>query len=328
VFKVTPSGSETILHSFSGFPSDGAYPQAGLIADASGNFYSTTSSGGASNGGTVFEVTPSGSETILHSFSGLPSDGAYPQAGLIADASGNLYGTTSHGGENGNGTVFKLMNQDGTWTETVLYSFGSSSADGQVPYAGLIADASGNLYGTTFNGGDSTNRCHGAACGTVFKVTPSGTETVLYSFTGSDGENPFGGLIAGTFGGLYGTTYQGGAYGDGTVFKLTGAGYVVVPFTITPTPKSETIKRGDWAVFLLTLKSLDGFEGEVTLSCSGGPAGSQCADLPKTVYLKGTAYAASGIWFPKNAVPGTYTITFTGTSGSLTAKATATFIVK
>ena len=112
------------------------------------------------------------------------------------------------------------------------------------------------------------------------------------------------------------------------MFKLTGAGYVAVPFTITPTPKSETIKRGDWAVFLLTLKSLDGFKGKVTLSCSGGPAGSYCVDLPRTVNLYGTAYAVSGILFPKNTTPGTYVITFTGTSGAVTAKATATFIVK
>ena len=329
VFKLTPSGSETILHSFSGFPSDGAYPQAGLIADASGNFYSTTNQGGASNGGTVFEVTPSGTEIVLHSFANSP-DGLNPFAGLIADASGNLYGTTAAGGENGNGTVFKLMKQAGTWIETVLYSFGrGTSSDGVNPYAGLIADASGNLYGTTFSGGDSTNCRHGVPCGTVFKLTPLGIETVLYSFTGgSDGENPFAGLIADASGNLYGTTYQGGAYGYGTVFKLTGAGYVAVPFTITPTPKSETIKRGDWAVFLLTLKSLDGFKGEVTLSCSGGPAGSYCADLPQTLYLNGTAYAVSGIRFPKDTTPGTYVITFTGTSGSLTAKAAAKFIVK
>jgi uncharacterized repeat protein (TIGR03803 family) len=257
---------------------------------------------------------------VLYSFSG--SDGAYPYAGLIADASGNLYGTTYFGGANGEGTVFKMTPSG---TETVLYSF--SGSDGAYPYAGLIADASGNLYGTTHGGG--ANVSFGIDYGTVFKLTPSGSETVLYSFSGSsDGGFPYAGLIADASGNLYGTTYQGGADGFGTVFKLTGAGYVVAPFTITPTPGSETVKRGFLAGFILTLKSLDGFNGKVALSCTGAPAGSTCAVLPQTVTVNGTAYAAAGFLVPGNATTGTYTITFAGKSGSLTGKATATLTVK
>jgi uncharacterized repeat protein (TIGR03803 family) len=197
-----------VLYSFN--YSDGAIPYAGLIADASGNLYGTTESGGASSNGTVFQVTPTGSETVLYSFTG--TDGAIPLAGLIADASGNLYGTTSSGGANGGGTVFKLTpTQSGPWTENVLYSFNYS--DGAIPYAGLIADASGNLYGTTESGGASNN-------GTVFQVTPTGSETVLYSFSSSDGADPDAGLIADASGNLYGTTIFGGANDLGTVFKL------------------------------------------------------------------------------------------------------------
>jgi uncharacterized repeat protein (TIGR03803 family) len=149
--------TETVIHSFTG-GSDGALPIAGLILDASGDLYGTTANGGADDAGTVFKLTPTGTETVLYPFTG-GSDGAYPQAGLIADGSGNLYGTTNSGGESGNGTVFQLTP---TGAETVLYSF-TGSGDGANPTAGLVADGSGNLYGTT-NSGAGTY-------GTVFKLT-------------------------------------------------------------------------------------------------------------------------------------------------------------
>jgi uncharacterized repeat protein (TIGR03803 family) len=217
----------TTLYSFAGRPSDGALPEASLIADAAGNLYGTTFGGGSGNGyGTIFKLTPTGTESVLHTFTG--GDGAWPGAALIADAAGNLYGTTTGGGLNF-GTVFKLtLNADGTYTHGVLHTFTGYPSDGAVP-RGLIADAAGNLYGMTTAGGGSA--CFDYGCGTVFKLTPNldGTysESVLYNFTGSsDGLYPFGDLIADAAGNLYGTTAYGGGsgcdgYGCGTVFELT-----------------------------------------------------------------------------------------------------------
>jgi uncharacterized repeat protein (TIGR03803 family) len=163
-------------------------------------------------------------EKVLHSFNG--GDGANPAAGLIFDAAGNLYGTTTGGGTSGYGTVFELTPMGGGgWTETILYSFGNGT-DGAIPYAGLIFDAAGNLYGTTFGGGP-----YGGA-GTVFELTPTAgggwTETVLHSFNGGDGANPVAGLIFDAAGNLYGTTTGGGTYGGGTAFELSPV-YPCVP---------------------------------------------------------------------------------------------------
>jgi uncharacterized repeat protein (TIGR03803 family) len=218
-FKLDPTGKITILHTFSGKP-DGAIPSSGLIRDAAGNLYGTTTYGGASGHGTVFKMDRTGAETVLYSFTGKSGDGAQPYAGLIRDASGNLYGTTYIGGLAGKGTVFKL---DASGHETVLHSF-TDSPDGASPYAGLLRDASGDLYGTTSYGG-------AAGKGTVFKLDSVGKMTVLHSFTGgSDGENPSAALIMDASGNLYGTTMDGGngaqcpygvTNGCGTVFKLT-----------------------------------------------------------------------------------------------------------
>jgi uncharacterized repeat protein (TIGR03803 family) len=230
VFKVTPSGIETVLHSF-GSLGDGFSSYAGLIMDTTGNLYGTTSNGycpgGTSQGcGTVFQVTPSGTETVLYRFCSQQycTDGAQPQAGLVMDAVGNLYGTTYAGGNNSKtGTVYKLTPSG---IETVLYSFCSQRycTDGAQPQAGLVMDKTGNLYGTTGQGGVPSRYCP-EGCGTVFQVTPSGKETVLYSFCGkrgcADGMTPRAGLIMDMSGNLYGTTYAGGAYGWGTVFKVT-----------------------------------------------------------------------------------------------------------
>jgi uncharacterized repeat protein (TIGR03803 family) len=155
-----------VLYSFANSP-DGAGPFAGLTLDSAGNLYGTTVTGGASGTGTVFKLAPNGSagytESVLYSFGAGP-DGANPYAGLILDSAGNLYGTTPMGGASGFGTVFQLApNGSAGYTESVLYSFGAGP-DGEAPYAGLILDSAGNLYGTTFGGGSSGN-------GTVFKVT-------------------------------------------------------------------------------------------------------------------------------------------------------------
>jgi uncharacterized repeat protein (TIGR03803 family) len=212
VFELTPSGTETILWSF-GSGTDGANPLAGVVPDTNGNLYGTTEYGGAYNQGTVFELTSSGTETILWSF-GNGTDGANPLAGVILDMQGNLYGTTANGGAYGDGTVFELTP---SWTETILHSFENNDIDGIHPYAGLVMDKMGNLYGTTVSGGGSSG-----AAGIVFEMTPSGTETILHTFGGTgDGAFPWGGLVFDKSGNLYGTTFAGGANGDGTVFKMT-----------------------------------------------------------------------------------------------------------
>jgi uncharacterized repeat protein (TIGR03803 family) len=158
VFEIPAGGSETVLYSFQG-GTDGVKPSGGLIRDASGNFYGTTEQGGASGMGTVFGVTPDGTETVLHSFAG-GSDGASPRAGVVRKG-GKLYGTTYKGGASNDGTVFEITLKGSA--ETVLYAF--TGSDGQNPDCALVLDTSGNLYGTTFGGGASNY-------GTVFKLTP------------------------------------------------------------------------------------------------------------------------------------------------------------
>lgn len=219
VFELAPDGHKKLLYTFTG-GSDGRYPNAGVIKDKAGNLYGTTIQGGPHVKGVVFKLTKGAgyTETVLHSFGG-GSDGVQPDAGLIADKAGNLYGTTIVGGGtdcsgNGCGTVYKLT-PDGK--ETVLYAFRGGN-DGRYPYAGVIEDKAGNLYGTAYVGGASDN-------GVVFKLAPDGTETVLHSFAGgSDGRNPYAGVIADNAGNLYGTTQYGGARDNGTVFKIAPDG--------------------------------------------------------------------------------------------------------
>ncbi len=234
VFELTPLAgggwTENVLHSFS-IPTDGYYPQAGLIFDAAGDLYGTTIDGGTYGGGTVFELTPQAgggwTETVLHSFNHNGTDGYTPQASLVFDGAGNLYGTTLYGGTHNSGTVFELTPQaGGGWTEQVLHSFNFNGTDGYYPQASLIFDGAGNLYGTTLEGG-----IYGV--GTVFELTPQAgggwTENVLHSFNGTDGYNPYAGLIFDAAGNLYGTTYWGGTYDFGTVFELTpqaGGGWI------------------------------------------------------------------------------------------------------
>jgi uncharacterized repeat protein (TIGR03803 family) len=214
--------NEKVLYSFQFAGSDGVVPSAGLIMDAGGDLFGTTTQGGAFSSGTVFELVNSSgtyTEKVLYSFTNSGGDGRWPAASLIMDAAGNLYGTTYLGGASNAGTVFELVNSGGgSYTENVLYSFGSSSVDGQSPFAGLVVDTSGNLYGTTAGGGAN-------GFGTVFElVNNSGTyvEKVLYSFmsAGGDGANPVAGLIMDTSGNMYGTTANGGTSGFGTVFEL------------------------------------------------------------------------------------------------------------
>jgi len=215
VFRITPSGTLLTLHSFCSKTrcTDGAYPYAGLVQATDGNFYGTTTAGGATNHGTVFKITPSGTLTTLHSFAGFPTDGSLPYAGMVQAADGNFYGTTVVGGAHNRGTVFKITPSG---TLRTLHSF--DGTDGQEPYAGMVQATDGNFYGTTYEGG--SNACS-FGCGTVFKITPSGTLRTLHSFDGTDGQEIYAGLVQDTNGNFYGTTRLGGAHSYGTVFSLS-----------------------------------------------------------------------------------------------------------
>lgn len=236
---ISAAQTESVIHRFTRTATDGGIPATGLIGDSAGNLYGTTVRGGASDEGTVFELSPpavSGgawTQNILYSFTGL-TDGAQPQGGLIFDGAGNLYGTTFYGGDPnfGTGVVYQLSPpavSGASWTETVLWAFDSGTGlDGANPAGNLVFDKAGNLYGVTTGGGAGSLYCGEAGCGIVFQLkppsTPGGawTETDIYNFFSvgtTDGFGPNGILV--TSGGvLYGTTSYGGSNGVGTFFKL------------------------------------------------------------------------------------------------------------
>jgi len=325
VFKIDTAGNFTVLHTFTG--ADGAGPTGDLIIDAGGNLYGTTGGGGSgacpdlagfvAPCGTVFKLDPSGNETVLYSFK-RGSDGGNPAAGLLM--AGNLYGTTLTGGSGtsgtcsgetglpGCGTIFKL---DTSGNETVLYSFKGGS-DGALPYAGLVMDTSGNLYGTTSEGGPGT--CTGrnqvvVGCGIVFKLDPSGNETVLHSFTGgSDGAFPlYGHLVMDTpTGNLYGTasaggfgttnaggpcTVVGGLGGCGTVFKLT----VQTPApTITSISPTGAIAGG--AAFTLTVNGTNFVNDSMVTFNSNAQATTFVSSTQLTAAILASDIATAGIF--------------------------------
>lgn len=226
------------LYSFQG-GTDAVNPLGNLVRDKAGNLYGTagynnytTCSG--TGCGTVFEITPAGKESVLHTFTLGGSDGVYPQAGLYLDAKGDLYGATSEGGGSGCsgtgcGTLFKIAPGG---TETVLYSF-TDGSDGAYPNGALIADKNGNLYGTAQSGGT-------AGGGTVFEYSTTGNLTTLYSFQGGyDGAYPLAGLAVDSHGDFYGTTNAGGAFDWGTIFKLVAGGNESVLYAFDDSYGSE-----------------------------------------------------------------------------------------
>ncbi len=251
-FDAAYAQSYKVLYSFHGI-TDGADPGGALLRDKHGNFYGTTERGGLSSLGTVFELTPDGTESILHTFLGNSHhnmDGASPLGGLIEDRAGNLYGTTNSGGSGTAcdtespccGTVFKI---DAEGNESILHYFCSHSncADGSYPAAPLVMDTSRNLYGTTSSGGSGHGPGCVGGCGTIFKLAPDGTETVLYNFCSvapcADGRFPQGALIMDSAGDLFGTTEFGGGNGCrpnggcGTVFRLAPNGTETVLYAFT-----------------------------------------------------------------------------------------------
>lgn len=234
VFELSPSGAgwnETILHTFGVSSGDGQTPQGWLVMDSAGNLYGTTIFGGSRKLGTVYELSPSSggtwTEKIIHNFIG-GSDGRSPEAGLIFDKKGNLYGTTYQGGSGGTcgafgcGVVFELSpKSSGAWSEKVLHTFKGATTDGADSTASLVMDSAGNLYGTASSGGAHSNG------GIAFKLTPNAsggwTETILHNFnsSSSDGYGPSANMVFDSAGNLYGTTTAGGTTFNGTVFKLT-----------------------------------------------------------------------------------------------------------
>lgn len=223
VFKLDASGHESVLHSFTG-GMDGASPVAGVALDSAGNLYGITSQGGGGacfdGCGVIFKLAATGQETVLYSFTG-GADGGSPAGGLIRDPAGILYGTTNAGGKFNGGVVFKL---DNSGNQTVLYSF-TYGADGATPNTTLLRDAEGNLYGTTYFGGQMGGVCPTEGCGVVYRLDATGHETVLHRFAGGvDGANSDAALVQDPAGDLYGTTFSGGKSNDKVVFKLTLAG--------------------------------------------------------------------------------------------------------
>jgi uncharacterized repeat protein (TIGR03803 family) len=310
VFKLDSAGTESVLYSFTGAP-DGAAPMADLVLDAAGNLLGTTSEGGIAGAGTVFKLDFTGKESVLYSFKGEP-DGSTPLAGLILDAKGNIYGTTSQGGAGpctlkthsremtppSCGVVFEI---DTAGTESVLHSF-TGEPDGATPAGDLVRDAGGNLYGTTVAGGipciivapplPGQGPSTETYCGTVFKLDSTGHETLLHSFNGvPDGAIPYGGLILDAAGNLYGTTAQGGAggctvstglmgsenLGCGSVFEVAAAGNATVLYSFSGTGLDWAPKAG------LALGPGGNLLGTTT---QGGVVGGECGGFGCGVVFK------------------------------------------
>ncbi|MGA7220402.1 MAG: choice-of-anchor tandem repeat GloVer-containing protein [Candidatus Sulfotelmatobacter sp.] len=241
-----------------------------LIQARDGNLYGTSGNGGADGYGSVFKITPSGTLTSVYSFCAQTNcaDGSYPYGALALGINGDLYGTTQFGGAHDLGTVFRVTSGG---TLTVLHSFGG--ADGSGPEAGLVLAADGNFYGTTSSGGANSS-CPGSDCGTVFKISPSGSLTTLHTFDGTDGFGPLAPLVQGADGSLYGTTVYGGT-GDcdgescGTVFKITTGGEFnslhSFQFTDGGLPTSPLVQAANGAFYGTTYEG-----GEVGRVCSGG----------------------------------------------------------
>jgi uncharacterized repeat protein (TIGR03803 family) len=309
VFKLTPSGTLTTLHVFCN--DGGAYPRAGLVQGTDGNFYGDAPYNAC---GTVFKITPGGTLTTLHSFGG--SDGTNPYAGLVQATDGNFYGTTQNGGTDGDGTVFKITPSG---TLTTLHSFGGS--DGANPYGGLVQGTDGNFYGTTFNGGNlSCEAPYG--CGTVFRITPSGTLTTLYSF-GTNSNSPAAGLIQAADGSFYGTTFLGGnlscnaPYGCGTVFSLTGPQLTPTTTVLRSAPNPSTFGEPVTITATVSPSGPPAPTGTVNFTANG-VAISGCTAVPLDSSLTAVCMTST-LAVGTDAIVATYSgdANYSGSSGTL-----------
>jgi uncharacterized repeat protein (TIGR03803 family) len=304
VFKITASGTLTTLYSFCSATActDGSHPIARLVLATNGYLYGTTEVEGAKGGGTVFKITPSGTYTTLYTFCSLANCADGEEAwGLVQGTNGNFYGTTEGGGANNVGTVFELT---AAGVLTTLHSF--DTTDGANPFAGLIQAANGDFYGTTYIGGANGE-------GTAFKITPTGTLTTLYSFcSGSgcpDGANPYDGLVQGTDGNFYGTTYAGGANFYGTVFEITPAGTLTTLHSFDSADGEETraglVQGTNGLLYGTTYAGGEDFSGTV-FSLSVSSLGPFAETLPTSGKV-GAAVKILG-----NDLTGATSVTFNG----------------
>jgi uncharacterized repeat protein (TIGR03803 family) len=250
VFKMTPDGTESVLYSFKGYPSDSAYAASGLFQASDGNLYGTTDFGGPDNKGTVFKVSPSGIETLLYSFGSMANDPALEFSALVEGNDGNFYGVSGFGGTNGDGAVFKITPEG---ILTLVHSFDGGSSDGSNSYAsGLLKGSDGNFYGVSSYGGPKNG-------GIIYKLTPAGAETIVYAFESGTGSSsqPEGGLLEDSDGNLYGGTQSGGyprtefsndgpslTGQSGTIFEITAAGKAVLLSNFGPTDADGTNPSG------------------------------------------------------------------------------------
>jgi len=313
IFKLTHGGSGwvfTPIYKFTG--PDGANPRARVVFGPDGALYGTAVQGGAHGRGVVFKLQPPATfchavqclwtETVLYSFQQI-NDASYPAGGdLVFDNAGNIYGTTDDGGNFGGGTVYQLVRSSGSWTESVLHSFGASG-DGWRPESGLTFDGQGNLYGTTSGGGSSQG-------GTVYQLTHSGsgwTESVIHSFDGNnEGSIPYGGLIPDGAGNFYGTTNTGGPGFGGTVYELTpsSGGWtlnVLYSFSNIYVGSSASVTLGPNGALYGTLESADVDVFQLTQSggqwtqtgefgrTNDGPDGNVILDAQGNLYTTGSA---------------------------------------
>jgi len=292
VYMISPpaSGSgvwsETILHTFQGYPGDGGVPLANLTLDSAGNLYGTTLIGGAAQAGTVFELSPPApgqtlwSESILYEFSGAEGDGQFPYSSLLVDAAGNLYGSSFLGGSSNQGMAFELLAPTGGatgWSLRPLHSF-AGGTDGANPISGLTVDSHGDLYGTTFTDGVS-----GITGGTVYELVPGGgvfTESVLHTFIGAtpggaiDGALPYGNLVLDAQGDIFGTTLAGGG-GQIIPGELSNAGAV---FELSPP------SGGGSAWHETLIHSFNGDTGEPATTDGESPYGGLIFDALGNLY--------------------------------------------
>ncbi|HEY5043030.1 MAG TPA: choice-of-anchor tandem repeat GloVer-containing protein, partial [Verrucomicrobiae bacterium] len=316
VFKISATGTLAWVYKFSG--SDGAIPVAALVQGSDGNFYGTTSGGGTNGFGTVFKISATGTLTSLYSFTGRNYDGGNPEAGLVEGSDGYFYGTTSTGGTNDGGTVFKISTNGAL---TYLYSF-TGGADGAAPFAGLVQGSDGYFYGTTSIGGSKNGWSGGA--GTVFRISTKGVLTTLYSFTGGDdGGNPVAGLVQGSDGSFYGTTQNNGEGGGGGVFSYDhGPGGTVFRLTLGSGPAS-----GSLVVSTSSLPNgTNGIAYSQTLSASGGKTPytwtTSLGALPR-----GLTLAANGVLSGTPMTYGTFNFTVQVTD-ALSATATQSLVLQ
>ena len=278
VFKMSPSGTVTLLYSFTG-GADGSTPRAALIQGNDGLFYGTTYSGGTAGNGTIFRMTPAGNVTPVFSFPG-GGLGARPRAALLLASNGTFMGTTESGGAFNRGTVFEVNLNAGTFI--VRHDF-DGLEDGSFPYAPLIEATDGNYYGTTYAGDLST-------LGRVFRISPAGVVTVLHTFVGgADGADPMAALVQATDGNFYGTTRFGGAANQGTVFRMTPGGAVTILKSFSGgadggLPRAALIQGSDGAFYSTTQAGGAGYgvvfkiasDGAFTVlyTLTGGPDGA------------------------------------------------------